>query len=84
MNQMSQVRAEIFKFFNPALIIPGEHESDESPSGNYSLEVDVYAVDDPHRNWNIAVAVVTDRQTGELVAQVKRNDDRFFHCAKQK
>ena len=80
MNQINEVRAEIEKFFNPALIIPSEHESDESPSRNYSLEVDVYAVDDPLRNWCITVAVITDRRTGAIVAQVKRNDDSFLHC----
>jgi hypothetical protein len=79
MNQIIQVRAEIEHYFNPKLIIPEEHNSEDSPSGNYSLELDVYAVDDPNRNWRIAVAEISDRRTGEVVARVKCNDDRFFH-----
>ena len=78
MNQINEIRAEIEKFFNADLIIPSEHISDKSANGNYLLNVDVYAVNDPHRNWYISVATITDLRTNEVVAQIKRNDDSFF------
>jgi hypothetical protein len=80
MNQMSEKRAEIEKFFNADLVIPGEHVTNKSASKNYLLDVDVYAVNDPHRNWNISVATLTDLRTNEIVAQIKRNDDCFFYA----
>ena len=84
MNQINQKRAEIEKFFNPALILPNEHITNVSTSGNYLLDINVYAVNDPDRNWHISVATITDLRTKEVVTKIKRNDDNFFytwiHC----
>jgi hypothetical protein len=80
MNQIKEKRAEVEKFFNPALIIANEHQTGRSPSGNYRLDIDVYAVNDPERNWCISTATMTDLHTNEVIAQIKRNDDRFFYA----
>ena len=80
MNKIDNVRDQIEKAFDPALINISSRLSEVSPSGNYSFVADFYGVDPSHGNWTIAVVTVHDQRNGEVVAKIKRNDDSFYHC----
>ncbi len=49
------VRDEIARHVPIALRLNEEHYTEQSPSGNYTLETDVYAVQVALRNWHIAM-----------------------------
>jgi hypothetical protein len=80
MNRMAETRAYIERCFELAQTLPWEHLSEPSPSGIYLLNVDMCAGGDSKHAWGLAVATITERLTGEVVAQVTRDDDRFWHC----
>ncbi len=79
-NEIADERARIERYFNAELKIAGRHQSESSPSGRYTLDIDGYHQDDAGANWNIAVAAITERQSGEEVARLKCDDADFRHC----
>jgi hypothetical protein len=78
-NLIDEIREAIERAFDPARMIPDEHFSDISPCGRYRIDVDSYSTLNCAIGGWISVATVRASATGDVIATVKRNDDRWFH-----
>lgn len=78
-NEIDDVRKSLEQLFDPARIVPEDHIDDLSPCGRYSLEVDSYTTPACPDYAAISMAEVRSTATGDLIARIKRNDDRWFH-----
>lgn len=79
MNNISKVRDEIQKYFDPKQIIDGSQTSSISPSGNYNLETAVYQQTKPDHNWTVTKVRVSDKQSHELMFEFFTDYHSFFH-----
>lgn len=78
-NEIDQVRESLEAAFDSARIIADEHIFDISPCGRYRLDVDSYATADCPNYSSISVGSIRAVATGDMIACIKRNDDRWFH-----
>ena len=65
--------------FDPKFIMSGEHLEEISPCGKYHLVVDIYGTKADPAFPSIIVAVIRQVKTSEVIATLKRNDDRLFY-----
>lgn len=78
-NGIDEIREALEGAFHSARIIPEDRVSDTSPCGQYRLDVDSYSTSNCPNYGAISVATVRASATGDIIATVKRNDDRWFH-----
>lgn len=79
-NEIEKIREAIDRDLVSARLCPEERFVELSPCGRYELEVNGYAPQSFPHYATIAVAVVRDVATGEIIATVGRNDTRDFHA----
>lgn len=78
-NEIQRIRAAMEHDFDPSLIIGDEHQEVISPCGKYLLVIDVFGKAAAPKIPSIVVAFVRNVATGEVVATIRRNDDRLFY-----
>lgn len=79
-NEIQKVRTAIEQELISARICPEERFTELSPCGRYQLEVECYATVACPDYASLIVAVIRSITSGEIVATVKRNDERCFHA----
>lgn len=78
-NEIQRIRAVMESEFDPSLIICDEHQEVTSPCGKYLLVTDVFGMAADPKFPSIVVAIVRKVGTGEVLAKIRRNDDRLFY-----
>ncbi len=78
-NDIQNTRDDLERTFDPSRIIPGEHVEERSPCGRYHLVVDVFGTAEDPGFPSVVLANIKSTVTGEVIATVKRNDDRLFY-----
>lgn len=78
-NEIQSIRAVMESEFDPSLIICDEHQEVTSPCGKYLLVTDVFGTAADPKFPSIVVAIVRKVGTGEVLATIRRNDDRLFY-----
>lgn len=79
-NDIQQVRDMMESAFDASFIIAEEHLEVTSPCGQYHLVIDMFGTAADPMFPSVVVANVRDVETRELLATIKRNDDRLFYC----
>jgi hypothetical protein len=79
-NEIQKVREDLEKSLESARLCPEERFTTLSPCGRYQLEVNGYATADSLEDATIAIAVIRNTATGEVIATVNRNDTRCFYA----
>ncbi len=78
-NEIQRIRDAKEHDFTPSLILCDEHQEVMSPCGKYLLVIDVYGNAATSTIRSIVVAIVRNVATGEVVATIRRNDERLFY-----
>jgi hypothetical protein len=78
-NEIGRIREQIEQNFADARLQPEEHLAEDSPCGQYRLDVDYYVTALSPSYSSISVAVVRRVDTGAVVATVRCNDTHVFH-----
>ncbi|MCA9024302.1 MAG: hypothetical protein KDA86_03715 [Planctomycetaceae bacterium] len=77
-NEIQRIRSAMEREFDPSFIMCDEHQEVTSPCGKYLLVTDVFGTTADPKFPSIVVAIVRKIGTGEVLATIKRNDDRLF------
>jgi len=80
MNQIDQFRANMARYLQKASLIPDKHETYDSPSGNYRMEIAAYRSPAYSMHRRISIATITDQRSGEHAATIARNYNPFWYC----
>lgn len=78
-NEIQRVREMMESAFDASFLISEEHEEVTSPCGKYSLVIDVFGTAADPTFPSISVSTIRDVETGEVLATIKRNDNRLFY-----
>jgi len=80
MNQIDQFRINMARYLQKASLLSDKHETYDSPTGNYRMEIDVFRSSTYSAHRYLSVATITDQRNEEHVATIARNYDPFWHC----
>jgi len=78
-NEIQRIREAMAREFDPTLILPEEHSEATSPCGRYQLVTDAYGTASSPMIPSMVVAEVRLAESGEVLATIRRNDDRLFY-----
>lgn len=77
-NEIQRIRSVMEREFDPTFIMCDDHLEVTSPCGKYLLVTDAFGTAADPKSPSIVVAIVREVSTGEVLATIKRNDDRLF------
>jgi hypothetical protein len=77
-NQITKVRAEVLRYFDPNAAIAGSDELHASPSGRYRLTTQDFMQTKADVNWVVKRVELFDTQRNARVLDFVVNDSHFF------
>jgi hypothetical protein len=79
MNQISEIREEVKKYFDPLNFVSECGEVSISPSGVFRLETSVYKQTKPNTNWEVTKVVILNNGTNEIIFDFFSNHGQLFY-----
>ena len=78
-NNISEIRAEIKKYFDEKTLLPDTEEIYFSPDKRYFFKSNYYRQSDNKRSWTVSKIEIFQTNPEEKLFEFIRNDDSLFH-----